>query len=340
MTNELQFNIPCATKQVDTIISMPGALTTLEQTADGLKIIVKDKTGEHEGYLRNGEKGDTGTGIENVVLNPDYTLTITMTDGTSYTTASIRGENGVGISNITMNDDYTLTITMEDGTSYVTEPVRGEKGDDGISPTAEIEQTEDGAVITITDKTGTTTAEIKNGEKGDDGVSPEAKVEATEDGAKITITDKDGTTVTVVNNGEDGNGIKSAVLNPDYTLTLTFTDGTSYTTPSIRGEKGEGSDITTNNDKIIKSITRNSNGSYVRVLIETNDGSYFNVVGLPERPTDGSYLRSAGISQTNAVWEEVGAVESGNTHLVTGGAVYQAIQDALSGIAIAEDSTF
>lgn len=39
--------------------------------------------------------------------------------------------------------------------------------------------------------------------------------------------------------GEDGNGIKSAVLNEDYTLTLTFDDGTSYTTPSIRGEKGE-----------------------------------------------------------------------------------------------------
>lgn len=38
--------------------------------------------------------------------------------------------------------------------------------------------------------------------------------------------------------GEAGNGIASAVLNADYTLTLTFTDGTSYTTPSIRGEQG------------------------------------------------------------------------------------------------------
>lgn len=37
----------------------------------------------------------------------------------------------------------------------------------------------------------------------------------------------------------DGNGISSAVLNADYTLTLEFTDGTSYTTPSIRGAKGE-----------------------------------------------------------------------------------------------------
>lgn len=37
----------------------------------------------------------------------------------------------------------------------------------------------------------------------------------------------------------DGRGISDAVLNSDYTLTLTFTDGTSYTTPAIRGEKGD-----------------------------------------------------------------------------------------------------
>ena len=39
--------------------------------------------------------------------------------------------------------------------------------------------------------------------------------------------------------GETGNGIQSAVLNADYTLTLRFTDGTSYTTPTpIRGATG------------------------------------------------------------------------------------------------------
>lgn len=38
--------------------------------------------------------------------------------------------------------------------------------------------------------------------------------------------------------GADGNGIKSATLNADYTLTLTFDDGTTYTTPSIRGATG------------------------------------------------------------------------------------------------------
>jgi hypothetical protein len=39
--------------------------------------------------------------------------------------------------------------------------------------------------------------------------------------------------------GLTGNGISSAVLNADYTLTLNFTDGTSYTSSSIRGAKGD-----------------------------------------------------------------------------------------------------
>lgn len=38
--------------------------------------------------------------------------------------------------------------------------------------------------------------------------------------------------------GDTGNGISDATLNSDYTLTLDFTDGTSYTTPSIRGKRG------------------------------------------------------------------------------------------------------
>ena len=37
----------------------------------------------------------------------------------------------------------------------------------------------------------------------------------------------------------EGKAILSTTLNPDYTLTITYTDGTSDTTASIRGEKGE-----------------------------------------------------------------------------------------------------
>lgn len=56
------------------------------------------------------------------------------------------------------------------------------------------------------------------------------------------------------NTGATGNGIQSTVLNADYTLTITFTDGTSYTTPSIRGEQGPAgpvSDVTVNGTSVV-----------------------------------------------------------------------------------------
>lgn len=42
----------------------------------------------------HGEKGDDGNGISRIELNPDYTLTFYYTNGTSYTTGSIRGARG------------------------------------------------------------------------------------------------------------------------------------------------------------------------------------------------------------------------------------------------------
>ena len=97
-----------------------------------------------------------------------------------------------------------------------------------VGARAYVTQTENGAVITITDKEGTTTATLLNGE---DGYTPVKGVDYF-DGEKGDTGDRGAT-------GATGNGIASAVLNSDYTLTLTFTDGTSYTTSSIRGERGE-----------------------------------------------------------------------------------------------------
>lgn len=45
-------------------------------------------------------------------------------------------------------------------------------GKDGFSPIANVTQTETGAVISITDKNGTTTATIVNGRNGDPGYTP------------------------------------------------------------------------------------------------------------------------------------------------------------------------
>lgn len=45
----------------------------------------------------------------------------------------------------------------------------GLPGEDGFSPVAKVEQTSNGAVITITDKNGTTSATVSNGKDGADG---------------------------------------------------------------------------------------------------------------------------------------------------------------------------
>lgn len=104
-----------------------------------------------------------------------------------------KGETGNGIASTVLNDDYTLTITFTDGTSYTTPtPIRGEIGMTGPE-----------GPRGLTGETGATGAQGQQGEKGD-----------------------------------TGNGIASTVLNDDYTLTITFTDGTEYKTPSIRGATG------------------------------------------------------------------------------------------------------
>ena len=58
-------------------------------------------------------------------------------------------------------------------------------------------------------------------------------------GISIPLRDSDAQEkIARINRQTTGNGIESAVMNADYTLTLNFTDGTSYTTPSLRGLPG------------------------------------------------------------------------------------------------------
>lgn len=83
-----------------------------------------------------GETGATGNGIESAVLNANYTLTLTFTDGTSYTTPSIRGATGAtgatgnGISSVTLTSTSgavkTYTIAFTDGTNTTFDVTDGE----------------------------------------------------------------------------------------------------------------------------------------------------------------------------------------------------------------------
>lgn len=73
--------------------------------------------------------------------------------------------------------------------------------------------------------------------------------------------------------GEDGNGISSAVLNADYTLTLTFTNGTSYTTPSIRGASGYSPVVTITSVTGGTQVTiTDENGAHTFTVLNGTDG--------------------------------------------------------------------
>lgn len=79
---------------------------------------------------------------------------------------------------------YDQLIALAEQTKKIAESVRsdadagkfdgepgkpGDPGKDGVSPSAKVEETNDGAVITVTDATGATTAKLKNGKDGNPG---------------------------------------------------------------------------------------------------------------------------------------------------------------------------
>lgn len=129
----------------------------------------------------------------------------------------------------------------------------GGSGQDGYSPVAKVEATADGAMITITDKTGTTEVEVKNGKDGakgadgapgKDGSDGHTPVITAEKSGKVTNIKADGVTIATVNDGEDGtNGTDGAPgakgdtgATPDIQIgTVTTLDAGADATASMSG---------------------------------------------------------------------------------------------------------
>jgi len=200
------------------------------------------------------------------------------------------GSDGVGITSITQNQDGTLSINLDDGTSYLTEPL---KGADGYTPIKGVDYFD-----------GT------NGQDGRDGVDGYTPVKGVDyfDGEK-------GETGATGATGATGNGIASAVLNADYTLTLTFTDGTSYTTPSIRGEKGEQGDAgevdTAMSGTSILPVQNKTIKSYVDSGLSVKADASSVPTKVSDLTNDAGYITSEG----NTTYT---LTKSGNTIMLTG----------------------
>ncbi len=122
------------------------------------------------------------------------------------------GENGVGIASAEMNESYELTLTFTDGNSYTTPILRGPMGSPGLpgkdaTPLKIVDVSESSAdggvnVVTFSDASE---LKVRNGRKGADGVSVtvESVEESTESGGTNVVTFSDGSTLNV-KNGKDG----------------------------------------------------------------------------------------------------------------------------------------
>lgn len=161
-------------------ISTSGELRSTINTNTRLKGLVSvggvliDTTFDKRGLKgETGDTGDTGNGIESIEKTSTSglvdTYTITYTDGTETTFDLTNGQDGVD----------------------------GQDGSDGFSPSASVSKVGRTATITITDKDGTTTAEVHDGSGGGD------VTDVTVDGTSIV--DSDGVaeleTVTQLRNG-------------------------------------------------------------------------------------------------------------------------------------------
>ena len=128
-----------------------------------------------------------GTNMSIITDSSAKTITFNATGGIDFdalSTAMTTGtQNGITVTADTENSRFNFEVTgiptiAIDSEGYWTingerganpTKAQGDKGIDGISPTAIVADTENGATITITDKNGTTAVEIYD---GTDGVSP------------------------------------------------------------------------------------------------------------------------------------------------------------------------
>ena len=172
---------------------LPATFQDSKTYVEQLKVIVEKVNELVDGYNKIIENGGSGYilpvatseklgGIkvgENLTITEDGTLNAQAGGGGSTISANVeQTETGATIT-ITDNSG-TTTATVNngspgpqgpagaDGAAGATGPQgpAGQNGADGFSPTASVEQTETGATITITDKNGTTTANVRNGSDG------------------------------------------------------------------------------------------------------------------------------------------------------------------------------
>lgn len=172
------------------------------------------------------KSGDTAT--ISITNKEGTTKTVQVKDGIDGQQGETGPANTLSIGTVTKGENASATITGESPNQTLNLVLpKGDKGDkgntgatgnDGYSPSAKVTQLSGGATITITDKTGTTTATITSGEQGPEGPAgkdgvngkdgADAKINGVnalniEAGTNITL-DQVGSTLTINSTGGSG----------------------------------------------------------------------------------------------------------------------------------------
>lgn len=129
-----------------------AAASAAQQTANSAQTAANSAQQTADNAMAElGNKQDTLTAGDNITIEGNV----------------ISAEGGAQIVSGVVNTNGTITFTDSEGNSFTTS---GESviGAEGFSPSATVQQTASGATVSITDKNGTTTANITNGQDGND----------------------------------------------------------------------------------------------------------------------------------------------------------------------------
>lgn len=189
---QLAFTIPRGDKGEQGVPGSDGYSPTasVSKSGDTATITITDKNGTTTASVSDGVDGTDGFSPSATVTQGTGSATISITDKDGTTTATVYdGQDGQdGAPGQAATIAVSSTTTLPAGSSATVENVGtssaaslafgipqgvagqdGADGADGFSPTATVTQTSSGATISITDKDGTTTADVSNGADGADG---------------------------------------------------------------------------------------------------------------------------------------------------------------------------
>jgi len=228
----------------------------------------------------SGNRGAVGVGIADITFNDDYTMTITLTDGSTYTSGNLRGAQGIpGID--AEYDDEELVITegndtISDGGEVSTIRVKGEarvirdRVTEEMACSAYPTETVTGDIVTISD--GAENIPVKTLS-----VAVEPKQAGSGDPSPTNIRPISGVdSVNVVRCGKNlydasalrtysSSGITATVNGGSISLSGTATANAFFSVYGITDKIGN----------YVLSLNNPESNSGVHVVFRTSDGGYF-----------------------------------------------------------------